>query len=64
MWAGYILLQISSWPDVVLLFAFLMCNFVVATTELVSENKNQNNNKKNNNTNIKLFVIEQKMCVD
>ena len=29
IWTGYILLQMSSWPDVVLLFAFLMCNFVL-----------------------------------
>ena len=26
IWAGYILVQMSSWHDVVLLFAFLMCN--------------------------------------
>ena len=34
IWAGYILLQISSWPDVVLLFAFLMCNFVLQQQSL------------------------------
>ena len=47
IWAGYIWLQISSWPDVVLLLAFLMCNFVVETIKLPSNNKNNNNNNNN-----------------
>ena len=51
----------SSWPDVVLLFAFLMCNFVLQQ-QFNSKNKNQNNNNKNKN--IKLFITEQKMYVD
>ena len=29
IWAWYILLQMSSWPDVVLLFASLLCNFIL-----------------------------------
>ena len=29
IWTGYILLQMSSWPHVVLPFASLMCNFVL-----------------------------------
>ena len=53
IWAGYIWLQMSSWPDVVLLLTFLMCNFVVATTKLQS-----NNNKK-----IELCIIEQNIYV-
>ena len=53
-------LQMSSWPDVVLLLVFLMCNFVVATTKLQSNNKNNNRNNKK----IELFIIEQKMYVD
>ena len=59
IWAGYILLQMSSRPDVVLLFAFLMCNFVLQQQNLVSKNNNNSSN-----TNIKLFIIEQKMYVD
>ena len=53
--------NISSWPDVVLLLAFLMCNFVVATTKLQSNNKNS---KKQNNKMIEIFIIEQKIYVD
>ena len=47
IWVGFIWLQMSSWPYVVVLCAFLMCNVVVATTKLQSNNKN--NNKYNNN---------------
>ena len=53
--------DMSSWPYVVLLLAFHMCNFVSATTKLQSNNKNYNNN---NNKNNQLFIIEQKMHVD
>ena len=60
IWTGYILLQMSTWPDVVLLLAFLMCN-LVATTKLQRNNKNNNN--KNNNK-IELCIIEQNMYVN
>ena len=49
----------SRRPDVVLLLAFAMCNIVVATTKLQSNNKNNNDNKK-----IELCMIEQNMYVN
>ena len=39
--------DMSSWPDVLLLLAFPMCNFVVATTKLQSNNKKKKKRKNN-----------------
>ena len=51
-----------SWPDVVLLLAFLMYNFAFATTKLHGNNKNNNKNNNNNKNYSVIYHLTENAC--